>query len=193
MGQRRQRIKADPSKLVCQGGYRQPDYYRDKQAKCVDCGARFVFMAEEQRLWYEEYGIPHYTLKTRCRDCREKCVAQRATKTAYDNALEALKVNPEAAAAQFEFAKLALQQIEAGVGGRIQAAVSALRKARELNAGLIESHYWLGRCYQQMGNTPRAQTAFMDFVRRAESKKKGISRNLVKDAQKRLQELQRQA
>ena len=42
--------------------------YEDKTLVCIDCGAEFVFTAEEQA-FYEEKGFPDEP--RRCKPCRE--------------------------------------------------------------------------------------------------------------------------
>ncbi len=61
--------------------------YEDVPSWCKDCGVRFVFTAAEQRVWYEEYGIPrHYhgmwdsqvpIVRRRCDGCQEQHMAQK--------------------------------------------------------------------------------------------------------------------
>lgn len=189
MGKRRHRIKADPSKLACPGGYRQPDYYRDKQQNCIDCGVKFVFTAEEQQVWYEKYGIPHYALKCRCGECRERHKTRQEMKTAYDNAVQTAKTHSEDALANFELGKSTFLQIEAGHGGHLESAIGALKRALELNPRMAECHYWLGRCYERLRNGQKARHSFTEFIQKAEDRKKSVSKTLVKDAQSRMQQL----
>jgi len=49
-----------------------PDYYRDVEFDCVDCGAEELWTAEQQKCWYEEAGGYFFTTAIRCRECRKK-------------------------------------------------------------------------------------------------------------------------
>ena len=61
--------------------------YEDISGRCKECDAAFVFGADEQRVWYEEYGIPRYyygmyesrslIMRARCDDCQRLHVAQK--------------------------------------------------------------------------------------------------------------------
>jgi hypothetical protein len=63
------------------------DPYEDMRLHCKDCQASFVFSAREQKVWYEEYGIPRYyeglwgwrqaVTRTRCDACQRTHVAQK--------------------------------------------------------------------------------------------------------------------
>jgi hypothetical protein len=67
-----QRIKADLSKQAPNNSYSPPLYYEDIRFKCRDCGAECVWTAEQQRLWYEEWGGPIQSTAIRCRACRQR-------------------------------------------------------------------------------------------------------------------------
>jgi hypothetical protein len=66
------RIKADLSKQTPNNSYSPPLYYEDVSFKCRDCGAECVWTAEQQRLWYEEWGGPVQSTAVRCRACRQR-------------------------------------------------------------------------------------------------------------------------
>ena len=66
------RIKADPSKQARNNSYSPPLYYEDLSFKCRDCGAECVWTAEQQRLWYEEWGGSVQSTAVRCRACRQR-------------------------------------------------------------------------------------------------------------------------
>ncbi|MBK9451195.1 MAG: zinc-ribbon domain containing protein [Bacteroidetes bacterium] len=46
--------------------------YRDAVRKCADCRQDYVFTAQEQRLWYEEWRIPMEAEPRACTECRKK-------------------------------------------------------------------------------------------------------------------------
>src|SRR5688572_3192510 len=66
------RIEADLSKQAPNNSYSPPLYYEDRAFKCRDCGAECVWTAEQQRLWYEQWGGAVQSTAVRCRSCRQK-------------------------------------------------------------------------------------------------------------------------
>jgi hypothetical protein len=68
----RRRIKADLSKQTHNNSYSPPLYYEDTRFTCRDCGAECVWTAEQQRLWYEQWGGPIQSTAVRCRACRQR-------------------------------------------------------------------------------------------------------------------------
>jgi hypothetical protein len=66
------RIKADLSKQTPNNSYSPPLYYGDVSFKCRDCGAECVWTAEQQRLWYEQWGGSVQSTAVRCRACRQR-------------------------------------------------------------------------------------------------------------------------
>jgi hypothetical protein len=66
------RIRADLSKQTPNNSYSPPLYYEDVSFKCRDCGSECVWTAEQQLLWYEEWGGPVQSTAIRCRSCRQR-------------------------------------------------------------------------------------------------------------------------
>jgi len=66
------RIKADLGKQTPNNSYSPPLYYEDVSFKCRDCGAECVWTAEQQRLWYEQWGGSVQSTAVRCRACRQR-------------------------------------------------------------------------------------------------------------------------
>jgi len=66
------RIKADLRKQTPNNSYSQKVYYEDIVFTCRDCGVECVWTAEQQRLWYEQWGGPIQSTAVRCRDCRKQ-------------------------------------------------------------------------------------------------------------------------
>jgi hypothetical protein len=52
-------------------------WYIDATLRCADCGSEFVWLAEEQRVWFETYRFDVLSLATRCRDCRQVAIKTR--------------------------------------------------------------------------------------------------------------------
>ena len=73
-------VAVDRSRIVSRSAIPQvPDYYRDKEFTCRDCGAREVWTAKQQQHWYEELGGEIESTAIRCRACRRKEKARRET------------------------------------------------------------------------------------------------------------------
>jgi len=51
--------------------------FQDKKLTCVDCGCEFTFTAGEQE-FYKEKGLDNEP--KRCRECRDKKKAERASR-----------------------------------------------------------------------------------------------------------------
>src|SRR6476469_4217898 len=66
------RIEADLSKQTPNNSYSPPLYYEDVHFTCRDCGAECVWTAEQQQLWYEQWGGPVQSTAVRCRACRQR-------------------------------------------------------------------------------------------------------------------------
>ena len=68
----RGRISADISKQAAHtaaiGG---PLFYEDTEFTCVDCGDEAVWMAEDQKWWFETAKGQIYSTAKRCANCRE--------------------------------------------------------------------------------------------------------------------------
>lgn len=56
-----------------------PDYYRDRDFTCVNCGSKETWTAEQQKWWYEEVGGYFFTTAIRCRNCRNIEKERKAT------------------------------------------------------------------------------------------------------------------
>lgn len=66
------RIKANPKKQRANNSYGPPLFYENRKFTCRDCGAKEVWTAEQQRLWYEVWRGPVQAVAVRCRTCRKK-------------------------------------------------------------------------------------------------------------------------
>ena len=65
-------VTVDKSRLNLGNSYETPpDYYRDINSTCVDCGSKETWLAEQQKWWYEEAGGYYFSTAIRCRDCRK--------------------------------------------------------------------------------------------------------------------------
>lgn len=78
------RVLVNPSNLKPTGSYGTPDYvtrrfYEDKPFQCKDCGKSEVWTAHQQKWWYEVAQGDVWTTAIRCRACRKKESARKAT------------------------------------------------------------------------------------------------------------------
>ncbi|HCE44320.1 MAG TPA: hypothetical protein DET40_12295 [Lentisphaeria bacterium] len=65
-------VPVDKSKLNMGNSYETPpDYYRDMDFTCVDCGSKETWLAEQQKWWHEEAGGYCFSKAIRCRKCCE--------------------------------------------------------------------------------------------------------------------------
>ena len=65
-------VPVDKKKLNLGNSYETPpDYYKDIEFTCVDCGSKETWLAEQQKWWCEEVGGYYFTTAIRCRNCRE--------------------------------------------------------------------------------------------------------------------------
>jgi hypothetical protein len=65
-------VPVDKSKLNLGNSYETPpDYYKDLDFICIDCGSHETWLAEQQKWWYEEMGGYYFSTATRCRSCRK--------------------------------------------------------------------------------------------------------------------------
>ena len=182
------RIMADGSKLVPTGSYSIPEYYEDHTFICVDCKDQCVFTKEQQRDWYEEYGIPHYALRNRCKHCEKKLSERKILRTRYREVATIVNAGCADAKLLGEFGKLAVEIYECPRpfhSNRLQDAIAALRRSLKINPQMTESIYWLGRCYKALNRCDDAKKAFARFLAEAETLK-GVDKLLLKDAQTRI-------
>jgi hypothetical protein len=90
------RIKADLSKQAPNNSYSPPLHYGDKSFTCRDFGAACVWTAEQQKLWYEDWGGPVQSTAIRCRTCRQRLRLQKLKQKEHMRAM-ALKKGPKRA------------------------------------------------------------------------------------------------
>lgn len=63
-------IPVDPELVNLGGSYHRPTFYQDQPFTCQDCKATHVWLAEDQRWYFESSGAPYYQVAIRCRKCR---------------------------------------------------------------------------------------------------------------------------
>ena len=84
-------VPVDKSKLNLGNSYETPpDFYKDVDFICADCGSRETWLAEQQKWWYEEAGGYYFSTAIRCRSCR-KIERERKTEARHIH-LEGIKI-----------------------------------------------------------------------------------------------------
>lgn len=79
-------VRADSARQNCSV---MPRYwYVDMVFPCVRCGDEFPFSAEEQRVWYEEYGFWIDSLPKHCQRCRKTLRDLKVVRKEYDQLVE---------------------------------------------------------------------------------------------------------
>ena len=79
-------VRADPGRQNCSICPRY--WYVDTTFACDRCDGEFTFSAEEQRIWYEEYGFWIDSLPKHCLECRRELRELKAARREYDRNLE---------------------------------------------------------------------------------------------------------
>lgn len=113
---KKDRIKgtAIAANVECQNATLPVDYYVDVRRKCVDCGADYIFYAEEQKYWYENLGFSIDAQCIRCVDCRKN---QRFLKHLCRRYEQLIILPSLSEKDSFEFIEVVLRLVEAGVFG----------------------------------------------------------------------------
>lgn len=72
-GRPRWSVRANPREQVPNNSYTPPPTsYEDIEFECIDCGKREVWLAQDQKWYYEVAKGPLYAKAVRCQDCRYK-------------------------------------------------------------------------------------------------------------------------
>ena len=79
-------VRADPGRQNCSICPRY--WYVDTTFACDRCDGEFTFSAEEQRIWYEEYGFWIDSLPKHCLECRRELRELKAARQEYDRNVE---------------------------------------------------------------------------------------------------------
>jgi Probable zinc-ribbon domain len=71
------------------------EFYMPVSFTCRDCGVNEVWTAKQQKLWYEDWQGPVFSIALRCRPCRafvraRKSAARTATIAGWMNKLKAM-------------------------------------------------------------------------------------------------------
>ena len=87
-------VKADPSKLihVCMCCRDLPIYYENINFKCRDCGVDEIWMAKQQKFYYEECKGHIDARAVRCKPCRSKTKTAKKQQQAHMLEMQALKI-----------------------------------------------------------------------------------------------------
>lgn len=86
-------------------------HYYDIDHRCVDCGKRFIFFAEEQRYWYEELGFGLESQAVRCPPCRKQQQLLDRARRRYE---ELFHISPRSVEETLAMVDCCLTLVEAG-------------------------------------------------------------------------------
>lgn len=85
------RIEADLTKQAPNNSYSPPLFYEDISFTCRDCDVEGIWTAEQQRLWYEQWGGPIQSTAVRCRACRQRVQREKTEQKKHMQAMAAKK------------------------------------------------------------------------------------------------------
>ncbi|WP_158538144.1 zinc-ribbon domain containing protein [Corallincola holothuriorum] len=73
------RLPVDSTKInFGKGGFGiAPEFYYDQEFECIDCGAKEIWTAPQQKWWYEEVQAYYCAKAVRCKKCRAKIKQKR--------------------------------------------------------------------------------------------------------------------
>lgn len=106
-------VRANPDALLHDNTYGpRPAFYVDRPFNCVDCGAREVWRATQQKWWYEVAKGKIGSAANRCNPCRRRVRAKRTQER--QRHIEGLieKYGLESAAARLNLTVLALTHLQ---------------------------------------------------------------------------------
>jgi hypothetical protein len=110
-----------------------PEFYKDENCKCIDCGTVFLFTAEEQRCWYEVEKRYYWQRPIRCSLDHDIWRDKRKHKFDMDKNLEDLKESPEDDEIMLKCAESIIQFHKDTDNGNLQLASSLLQKLKILD------------------------------------------------------------
>lgn len=87
-------------------------HYFDEERICRDCGKPFIFFAEEQKHWYEEFGFSLDSDCVRCVPCRKRQQGIVRVRARYE---ELFHMPARTVAENLEFADCCLTLVEQGL------------------------------------------------------------------------------
>jgi hypothetical protein len=169
---------------------RPPKYfYVDEAIICGRCGMPFVFSAQQQRLWYEEFGFWLTSTATHCEDCRRERRATRRLQRRLAEAIHAVDHQPDDPSAHLELAEAAITHIVRTGTGNTDRAIHAARRAIKLDPRLYAARYWEARAQELAGRPDHAIEGYSRFIETARHIRRRSIRKLFDDASRRHGEL----
>jgi len=103
--------------------------YRDLERRCKICRADFLFSAEQQKRWYEEYGLLNEIIAVRCPPCARTDRTERADQKLLMDAHAALRAAPRDAGALLGVARATAALADRVGAAALDRAVGAARRA----------------------------------------------------------------
>jgi hypothetical protein len=160
-------VRGDPSKQVfCAAHHRPKLVHADVSRRCVQCGASFLFRAEEQRFWYEALRFHFDSVPTRCPACRRSRRSEAVRRERIALARARTRASAADPSAWLELAELLVRHRQETGRGSLTDAIAAARRARRLRADAPTSHFWEGIAHALAGRRERAVECLRTFLDR---------------------------
>ena len=107
----RNALRGDIGRQKRYGG--EPRYwYVDESRECLQCGRGFLFLAGEQKYWFETLQFHPRSTAIRCAECRRRKRTASMLQTAVCRATAACRERPDDALAHLELARALLALFE---------------------------------------------------------------------------------
>lgn len=147
-------------------------WYMDQKKTCVQCGKKFIFLAMEQKYWYESLKFHFDSVAIRCERCRHQRRTAVSAQRQVAAATKRLEEAPGDPARLIEFAQAFVQQRRILGRGKLDRAIAAAREAHRISPELPESLFWEAACHLSEGRAVRACALLEKFVFQASGQKR---------------------
>ena len=139
-----------------------------------------MFRAAEQKHWYESLKFHFDSVAVRCVDCRRRRRSELSLQQELRDAKARVAQEPASAAAQLGVAEALVRYHQRTGQGRLDQALAAARKARQLLKGHPASDgaradFWEASCQALTGRPALARPLFERFAERAHAGKHGAT------------------
>lgn len=142
-------------------------FYIDLVKTCVQCEQEFVFLAKEQKYWYETLKFNFRSQAIRCPSCRKKKRSAKAINNQVQNAYKIYEQNPIDPLAMLALAEAICLQYQSYRVGNLNLAISLTRKALRCDPTYFEAVYLEAIAQLYSNRKARAYTLFQEFLQNA--------------------------
>ena len=142
-------------------------WYMDQKKTCVQCGKKFIFLATEQKYWYESLKFHFDSVAIRCERCRHQRRTAVSAQRQVAAATKRLEEVPGDPARLIEFAQAFVQQRRILGRGKLDRAIAAAREAHRISPELPESLFWEAACHSADRRKERDFQLLDKFVTRS--------------------------